>query len=105
MFDDGAYDWFTRVATERAPSWRNEVRVGAFTEPFSPKDSLVDAKVPLLLIVAADDRLLPLGTGIVMAKTMRNVGVVEIAGGYFDAYEAGFTESSDAAIEWFRQHL
>jgi hypothetical protein len=105
MFDDGAYDWFTRVASERAPSWRNEVRVGAFTEPFSPKDSLADAKVPLLLIVAPDDRLLPPGTGIATAKTMRNVGVVEIAGGHFDAYEAGFTASSDAAIGWFRQHL
>lgn len=29
MFEDGAYDWFTRVAAERAPTWRDEVRVGA----------------------------------------------------------------------------
>ena len=25
MYEDGAYDWFTRVAAEHAPSWRNEL--------------------------------------------------------------------------------
>ena len=105
MFNDGAYDWFTRVAAEVAPSWRNEVRIGAFTEPASPKDYLADAKVPLRLIVAPDDKLVPPGTGIATARAIPNIDVVEIAGGHFDAYEAGFSASSAAALEWFRQHL
>lgn len=53
MYEDGSYEWFTRVAAERAPSWRNELRVEGLLEPFRPIDHLADARVPLLLVVAA----------------------------------------------------
>ena len=32
IFEDGAFDWFTRVATERAPNWRNEILVSGLSE-------------------------------------------------------------------------
>jgi hypothetical protein len=33
------------------------------------------------------------------------VEVVEILGGHFDAYEAGFHASCGPAVDWFRTHL
>jgi len=105
MFEDGAYDWFTRVAAERAPSWRNELRISGLTETFRPIDHLAGATVPLLLVVAPEDTITPPGPGIAMAASVPNVHVVEIPGGHFDAYEAGFASSSEPAIDWYRRHL
>ena len=53
MFEDGAYEWFTRVAAERAPSWHDEVRIGALTDSVRPLDHLHRARIPLLLVVAS----------------------------------------------------
>jgi dienelactone hydrolase len=105
MFEDGAYDWFTRVAAERAPSWRNEVRISGLTEPFRPIDHLAGAKVPLLLVVAPDDTLTPPGPGIAVAASVPNIEVVEIPGGHFEAYEAGFATSAEPALNWYERHL
>ena len=105
MFEDGSYDWFTRVADERAPNWRNELRVSGLFEPFRPIDHLADVKVPLLLVVAPADTLTPPGPGIAVAASVPAVEVVEIPGGHFDAYEAGFEGSVGPAIDWYRRHL
>jgi len=105
MFEDGAYDWFTRVAAERAPSWRNELRISGLTETFRPVDHLAGAKVPLLLVVAPEDTITPPAPGMAVAASVPNVRVVEIPGGHFDAYEAGFAASSEPAIDWYRRHL
>ena len=105
MFEDGAYDWFTRVAAERAPSWRNEVRLSGLTEPFRPIDYLVDTKVPLLLVVAPDDTLTPPGPGIAVAASIPSIRVVKIPGGHFEAYEAGFATSAEPALDWYQHHL
>jgi dienelactone hydrolase len=105
MFDDGSHEWFTRVAAERAPSWRNELRVSGLLEPFRPIEYLADAKVPLLLVVAPLDTLTPPGPGIAVATSVPTIQVVEIPGGHFDAYEASFEASVGPAIEWYRLHL
>jgi len=105
MFEDGSYDWFTRVAAERAPSWRNELRVSGLFEPFRPIDHLADAKVPLLLVVAPADTLTPPGPGIAVAASVPAIRVVEMPGGHFDAYEAGFEASVRPAIDWYRRYL
>jgi uncharacterized protein len=105
MFEDGAYDWFTRVAAERAPGWRDEVRVGALTDGVRPLDHLHRARVPLLLIVAPLDRLTPPGPAVRLAAGLPAVEVVELSGGHFDAYEAEFAASSQAAAAWFRRFL
>jgi dienelactone hydrolase len=105
MFSDGAHEWFTRVSAERAPSWRNELRIGALTEPFRPIDHLAGATVPLLLIVATEDALLPAGEGLAVASAVPKIEVVEIPGRHFDVYEAGFAVSSASAIGWFRRFL
>lgn len=105
MFPDDAHHWFTRVCRERAPRWRNEVRIGALAEPFMPVDRLSKVKVPLRLLVAPDDKLTPPQAGIEAAAANPLIDVVSIAGGHFDPYEAGFAASSKSAIDWFSQHL
>lgn len=101
MFADDAHYWFTRVAAERAPAWRNEVRFSGLLEPFRPIDHLTGTKVPLLLVVAPDDALTPPGPAIALAASTPMVEVVEIPGGHFAAYESAFTASSEAAVTFF----
>jgi hypothetical protein len=105
MFEDGAADWFTRVAAERAPSWRNQLRVSGLLEPFRPIDHLAGARVPLLLVVAPADTLTPPAPAMAVAASTANVEVVEIPGGHFGAYEDGFEASVGPAIDWYRRHL
>lgn len=105
MFPDDAYRWLTRVSRERAPSWRNEVRVGALAEKFFPVDSIGAVKVPLRLLVAPADKLTPPQAAMEAAAGNPMIDVIQILGGHFDAYEAGFAESSRSAIEWFARHL
>jgi uncharacterized protein len=105
MFEDGAYDWFTRVAAERAPTWRDEVRVAALADGVRPIDHLGRARIPLLLVVAPQDRLTPPGPALRLAESLPVVEVVEVGGSHFDAYEAEFVASSQAAVSWFRRFL
>jgi dienelactone hydrolase len=105
MYPDDSYGWFTRVSKERAPSWRNEVRIGALAEPFNPIEFLANARTPLRILVAPDDKLTPPQAGMKVASTIPMIDFVQIAGGHFDAYEAGFAESSRHAIDWFARHL
>ncbi|HEY5108911.1 MAG TPA: alpha/beta fold hydrolase [Acidimicrobiales bacterium] len=105
MFEDGAYGWFTRVAAERAPAWKDELRISAFGEAFRPIDHLADARVPLLLVVAPGDTLTPPGAALPIAASTPNVSVIEIPGGHFDAYESGFAASAGPAVDWFRRYL
>jgi dienelactone hydrolase len=105
MFEDDSYGWFTRTAAERAPTWRNEVRLGSRADVIAPIDCLPDARVPLLLIVAPADRLTPPDAAVRAAAAVPRVTVVEIPGGHFDAYEAEFAATSGAALAWFRRFL
>jgi len=107
MFEDGAFDWFTRVAAERAPNWRNELLVRGLADGAGhrPIDHLGEARVPLRLIVAPEDRLTPPGPAMGIAAETPFVNVVEIPGDHFDAYEVGFRPSCGAAIDWFHAHL
>ena len=105
MFEDGAYDWFTRVAAERAPAWRDELRTSAFAEEFRPVDHLAGTRVPLLLVVAPADTLTPPQPAMALADAVPDLSIVEIPGGHFDAYESGFTASAGPAVDWFRRHL
>ena len=87
------------------PSWRNELRIQAFGEPFHALDHVAGARVPLLLLVAPDDTLTPPGPAMDAIAASANVTAVEIPGGHFDAYEAGFEASAGPAADWFRRHL
>ena len=107
MYEDDAYEWFTRTAATRAPAWRNELRIAAFVESAAhvPLDRLGEARVPLLLVVAADDGLTPPGPAVPVAAQASNVELVELPGDHFAVYESGFDASSALALDWFRRHL
>lgn len=104
-----SYQWFTETAASRAPSWRNEVTLrtieygfgyepGAYIKQISP--------TPLLLIVAVKDHLTVSDLAIAAYERAREPKrLVLVQGGHFDAYVAGFEQSSGPAIEWFRTHL
>jgi hypothetical protein len=40
-----------------------------------------------------------------VAASLPSVEIVELSGSHFDAYEAEFAASSQAAIAWFRRFL
>lgn len=105
MFEDGADAWFTRVAAERAPTWRNELRVSGLLEPFRPIDHVAGAKVPLLLLVAPGDALTPPAPALAVAAATPLVEVVDIPGGHFTAYESGFAASVEPTLAFFQRHL
>ncbi len=107
MFLDGAHDWFTSVASKRAPTWRNELFVSGFLESasWSPFEDLIRSNIPLLVIAATNDTLTPPAALFSDERTLPNVEVVKIPGNHFDAYQAGFDESSRAAIRFLKLHL
>ena len=107
MFLDGAHDWFTSVASKRAPNWRNELLVSGFLESASwnPFEDLGTSSVPLLVIAATNDTLTPPSALFSDERNLPLVELVKIPGNHFDAYEAGFTESSGAAISFLERHL
>jgi fermentation-respiration switch protein FrsA (DUF1100 family) len=105
MFEDRAYEWFSRVAADRAPNWRDQVRVGALRNSIRPIDHLGRARIPLLMVIAPLDRLTPPGPAVRLAAALPTVNIVELGGSHFDAYEAEFAASSEAAITWFRRFL
>src|SRR3954454_32522 len=74
MYVDGAHDWFTRTAASRAPSWRNEILVTGMmaVAGHRPIDDLDKARVPLLLVVAPDDRLTPPAPALRIAEAAPN---------------------------------
>lgn len=107
MFADGAHDWFTSAAADRAPNWRNELLIAGLVSSggHTPVSDLPNARVPLLLLVAPDDVLTPPGNAIDSVEPSEMVVVREIPGGHFDAYEKDIEISAGAAVSWFREHL
>jgi fermentation-respiration switch protein FrsA (DUF1100 family) len=93
------------VAGERAPGWRDQVRVGALADGVRPIDHLRRVRIPLLLVVAPLDKLTPPGPALALATELPLVEIAELGGGHFDAYEAEFAASSQAAVAWFRRFL
>jgi fermentation-respiration switch protein FrsA (DUF1100 family) len=104
-----SWHWFTEVAKTRAPSWRNEVTlrsVEMFAE-YEPAAYLPHiSPTPLLLLPTADDHLTPAELAIAAYERAREPKKLAILpGGHFDAYVAGFEQSSSHARDWFMQHL
>jgi fermentation-respiration switch protein FrsA (DUF1100 family) len=105
-----SYEWFTRTAAERAPSFVNEVtaRTLELFQGYEPGEYLKHiSPTPLLMVVAPNDRLAPGEWACAAYETAAHPKkLVLTAGGHFDAYTgAGFQVSSGAARDWFVEHL
>jgi fermentation-respiration switch protein FrsA (DUF1100 family) len=104
-----SWQWFTETGNTRAPSWRNEVTlrsVEMFTE-YEPITYLpYISPVPLLLLVAAGDHLVPSELAIAAYdRAHEPKKLVIMPGGHFDAYVKGFDEASIPARDWLARHL
>ena len=103
-----SYDFFT-VSAEWATSWRNEVtfRSAEMAREYSPVHDIgLISPTPLLLIVAENDVLTL--TDVQLAayeQALEPKALRIIPGGHFAPYVEQFTETSDAAADWFAQHL
>lgn len=91
------------------PTWRNEVTVrslelartyepGAYIQRIAP--------TPLLMIVADADTTTPTDLQQEAYQRARHPKrLLMVPGGHYSVYTEHFTETSKAAVEWFRQHL
>src|SRR5262245_38460991 len=104
-----SYAWFTETAKLRAPAWRNEVTLqsvelfteyepGAYVEFISP--------TPLLMVVAAGDHLTVADEALAAyGRALEPKKLTLLRGGHFDAYVSDFAAASNAARDWFVEHL
>lgn len=104
-----SWQWFTETHAARAPSWRNEITlrsVEMLTE-YEPAIYLpFVSPTPLLMIVALDDHLTVADLALEAFETARHPKkLVTLPGGHFDAYVSEFAAASEAATDWFAQHL
>jgi fermentation-respiration switch protein FrsA (DUF1100 family) len=105
-----SYQWFIETGRTRAPAWRNEVTlrsVEMFTEyePGVHIDRI--APTPLLMVVAARDHLTVVDHALeAYNRALEPTRLELLPGGHFDAYTgSGFDQASNAACDWFVQHL
>jgi len=108
MYADGAAAWFTKVAAERAPAWRNEICLRGIVTcaAYQPVDHLARVRVPLLLLPAAADTLTPAGDALARVGPLPAiVSIVTLPGNHFDAYGASFEAGCAEAIAFFTTHL
>lgn len=105
-----SYEWFTQTARSRAPNWRNEVTLRSVEmlmeyEPVSYIERI--SPTPLLMIIAAQDHLAVADEAFAAFNQAREPKrLVILPGGHFEAYVGpGFKQASEAAREWFLQHL
>ena len=105
-----SFRWFTETAAARAPAWRNEVTlksVEMYTD-YEPGAHIgFISPTPLLMLVADDDVVAVADLAFeTYGRALEPKRLVTLKGGHFDAYTgAGFAVSSDAARDWFVQHL
>jgi fermentation-respiration switch protein FrsA (DUF1100 family) len=104
-----SWTWFTETGRSRAPSWRNEVTlrsVEMFME-YEPGTYVgFISPTPLMMVVALGDHLTVADLALAAyERALEPKRLVTLPGGHFDAYVAGFADASQAATEWFVQHL
>lgn len=104
-----SYTFFTKVAEQRAHTWRNEVTLLTmeYFRGYEPGRYIpMIAPTPLLMIVAPLDRL---ADGQLATEAFKTASepkkLVLVPGGHFDAYVPQFELTSGAARDWFVEHL
>jgi hypothetical protein len=105
-----SYEYFTHARAELDPEWPNEVTLRSLDNfyGYEPATFLRDVTpTPLLMIVGRDDGL----TGGNLAASAYETAaepkkITFLRGGHFAAYTGdGFTAASQAARDWFLEHL
>jgi fermentation-respiration switch protein FrsA (DUF1100 family) len=105
-----SWEFFSKAAQDRAPSWRNEVTVSSLERlgEYEPGDGIHRiSPTPLLMIVSADDVCAPAAFALrAYQRAVEPKRLVMLPGGHFDAYTGtAFSISSTAACEHFVHYL
>ena len=104
-----SYAFFTDTWKLRAPAWKNEVTlrsVEAFLEYEPGAYAAFISPTPLLMVVALGDHLTVADLALrAYEHALEPKKLLALPGGHFDAYVAGFAQSSSAQRDWFVQHL
>jgi fermentation-respiration switch protein FrsA (DUF1100 family) len=104
-----AYAWFTRRGA-LATNWRNEVTLESMEkmQEFDPLSLIhLISPIPLLLVIAEGDTLLPRHLLVAAYERARAPkSLVVLPCGHFDIYGGPWGEqAADAAVEWFGKPL
>lgn len=105
-----AWEFFSKAAQDRAPSWRNEVTVSSLERlsEYEPGDGIHRiSPTPLLMIVASNDVSAPTSLALrAYEQAVEPKQLVMLPCGHFDVYAGTELEiSSAAAREHFVRHL
>jgi pimeloyl-ACP methyl ester carboxylesterase len=105
-----SWEWFSRTAKERAPSWRNEITLRSveMLGEYEPQAWIHRiSPTPLLMIVAENDVVAPSELAFEAYERAREPKQLVIApGGHFGAYTGpGFELTAGAARDHFVRHL
>ena len=104
-----SHRYFRHFADARGLDWPNRVTLRSLalrleyeSLPYLPRI----APTPLLMIVAAEDRITPTQIALrAYASALAPKKLVTIAGDHYRPYVEAFGESSAAARDWFVEHL
>src|SRR5262249_25727296 len=104
-----SYEWFTTTHEKRGPRWENRVTVASVEKfiEYSPAAYLARiSPTPFLMMVAENDVLTPTDVAIAaFGRMLEPKKLAILPDRHFDASVAGFAQSSENAIAWFRQWL
>ncbi|WP_317203049.1 alpha/beta hydrolase, partial [Janthinobacterium sp.] len=104
-----AVDWYTRGCqlagcamprvTLRSLEWARAYNPGDYIGRVSP--------TPLLLQVAGCDEVTPTDLALQAYRDALEPKALQLlaGAGHFDVYEGHFAATSEAALQWFRQHM
>lgn len=101
-------EWFLR-STQSSPNWRNEVTLRSieFSRAYEPGAYIsFISPTPLLMIAGVEDTTTCIDLQLeAFNKALEPKKLTLLKGGHFSCYEEEFEPASNAAVEWFRQHL
>jgi pimeloyl-ACP methyl ester carboxylesterase len=106
MNTDGAWEWSSRMTVD-APNFRNEITLASLVEvaSYRPADIAEQIRVPLRIILAADDAITPAAAARSALAAVSGLDVVEFPGTHFELFEEHLGAVVDATVSWFRRHL
>lgn len=102
-----AKEWADALAPV-APNWKNEVTLTSVDRllHYRPADRIEDASVPLLVVLALNDSLIPASTvRSVFERAGGSKQLVEIESGHFDVYLDRFDEAVRPEADWLSKYL
>jgi fermentation-respiration switch protein FrsA (DUF1100 family) len=104
-----SWAWFTKTHQDRAPSWKNEVTLRSIEMflDYEPGAHIAHiSPTPLLMIVGLTDHLTAADQALAAyERALEPKRLLTLKGGHFDAYTQDFDAASDAACQWFSEHL